>query len=173
MAMTGPWKVASALATCTADKLLDLSDPVCELPVIWSAHPTPADVCDCECDGGHGQGWVRYAQLTPMPRPAKLAHNSSCSGGYDATIEIGVHRCAPTLDTTTHPPTRPSVAEQEAYAKARMKDMRALMAAWTCCDALQSADVTGELMQIVPTGPQGGCGGVVLTGRLRLTGCPC
>ena len=52
MAMTGPWKVASALATCTAEKLVDISDPVCELPVIWSSHPAPADVCDCECAGG-------------------------------------------------------------------------------------------------------------------------
>lgn len=173
MAMTGPWKVASALATCTAEKLVDISDPVCELPVIWSDHPAPADVCDCECDsGGHGQGWVRYVQLAPVPRPSKFPPGQ-CTGGYDATIEVGVHRCAPTLDNTTNPPKRPDVAEQEAYAQARMRDMRALIAAWTCCQVLEEADVGGDLLQVVPTGPQGGCGGVVLTGRLQLTGCPC
>lgn len=166
--MKAPWKIISALRACVADRLLEMSTPVCELPIIWSAHPDPADMCDCTCDTGHGQGWVRYTRLVPRPRPAKLPMGS-CGAGWSATVEVGVHRCAPTGVGDD----RPTMAEKEAYAQAMVKDMRALIAAWECCDWFTDHDVERAAIDVSPLGPQGGCGGVLAVGQIMLPGCSC
>lgn len=169
MAVKAPYKVLQALRQCVADRLATVSTPVCELPIIWSDHRDPADICDRECDnGGSGQGWIRLVRMAPRPRPAKFPP-SGCGAGWTATVEVGVHRCAPAGVKDE----RPTPQEKEAYAQARLKDMRALLAAWECCDWFTEHEVDRTALEVVPTGPQGRCGGVIATGQIELTGCSC
>ncbi|WP_435111316.1 hypothetical protein [Nocardiopsis synnemataformans] len=168
MGMTSPWKVTQALRQCVADKLATMSVPVCELAIIWSGHRDPADVCDCTCQAGNGQGWVRIMSITPKPTPAKIPLGG-CSGGWIMRIEVGVHRCAPTGVGED----RPTVEAKDAYAKAMMADARALMAAWACCDWHDKHEIRRGVNEVVPVGPQGGCGSVIVVGQVELDGCPC
>lgn len=166
MSTKAPYKILNALRGCVVEHLFEISTPVCELPIIWSDHRDPADACDCDCaDGGTGQGWIRYTRLAPKPVAAKLAH-TRCGGGWVATVEVGIHRCAPAGVKNE----RPTPQEKELYAQDRIKDMRALLAAWECCDWFAEHDVTRQAVEVIPTGPQGGCGGVIATGQIELSG---
>lgn len=91
---------------------------------------------------------------------------------WDVTVEMGVWRCALTLDETTGAPPNDEVYDQ--HTRQMMTDSRALTSAWGCCEWLEDRDITAQVDTVYPLGPAGGCVGVAAVGRLTLPGCdPC
>lgn len=166
-----PWQVLDGLRTCVATQLITTSRPVCNLPIIWGSSPLPAQRCDCTCDnGGQGEGWIRYTALTNIPGPGRSPYGACPSPGWDAQIEVGVWRCALTLDDAGNPP---SDGDYDDHTQLMLDDVRALTRAWECCSWWSDARVDRVLNTVTPVGPSGGCVGVVASGMVRLSGCGC
>ena len=166
-----PWQVLDGLRTCVATQLVETSRPVCNLPIIWGSAPLPAQRCDCQCaDGGEGEGWIRYTALTNVPGPGRGTYTNCPSPGWDAQVEVGVWRCALTLDEAGNPP---SDDDYDAHTQLMLDDMRALMQAWECCTWWKENRADRVLNQVVPSGPAGGCVGVIASGMVRLNRCLC
>lgn len=172
----GTWQLLDGLRTCLVGELIKKSRPVCNLPVIWGSSPLPAQRCDCTCeDGGEGEGWVRLVSSTPIPPPtgtnrARIAMTGCGTLGWDLRIEFGVWRCAPTLDDQGNPP---GDEEYAVHTKHMLADMHALQSAWDCCEWLKNSTSGKSFDSIIPSGPMGGCSGVIGTGVIRLEGCGC
>lgn len=169
--MNGIRTTLEALRTCLATHLVTMARPVCHLPIIWGAAPLPAQRCDCECDhDGQGEGWLRVVSFTALPGAGR-GHYSGCPGaGWEAVIEAGLWRCALTLDEAGNPPPD---TDYDAHTRLMLADARALTAAWECCTWFTDKGVDRVLNTVVPSGPSGGCVGVIATGRVRLGGCGC
>lgn len=166
-----PWQVLEGLRSCVATQLVTTSRPVCNLPIIWGSSPLPAQRCDCTCaDGGQGEGWIRYTALTNVPGPGRGPYNACPSPGWDAQIEVGLWRCALTLDEAGNPP---SDADYDELTQLMLDDVRALTRAWECCDWWRETRIDRALNSVVPSGPSGGCVGVIASGMVRLGGCGC
>lgn len=179
--------VLNALRECLRAQLVDVGNPVCHLPVIWGDSPLPAQRCDCECGAwGNGEGWVRITRVEQTPRlPGRTAGRRPgagsrywpdvCSGGvlvWDTQIEMGVWRCAPTLDGTTGAP--PGDDEYDAHTQTILNDMAALTRTWACCTYLQDREIPHQVETVVPSGPAGGCSGAIASGRVEIEEChPC
>lgn len=169
--MNGIRKTLEGLRACLATHLVTMSRPVCNLPIIWSDHPLPAQRCDCECaDGGQGEGWLRVVSFTGLPGPGRGRYGGCPGAGWEAVIEVGLWRCALTLDEQGNPPAD---ADFDAHTRLILADARAVTAAWECCDWFDEHDVDRVLNTVAPSGPSGGCVGVIATGRVRLGGCGC
>lgn len=168
--MKGIRRAMEALRECLATHLVTVQRPVCHMPLLWADHPLPAQRCDCTCPGGgQGEGWIRVVSFTGLSGAGR-GLGGCPNGGWDAVVEIGLWRCAPTLDDAGNVPED---EEFDTYTRGMLTDARALTAAWECCDWFKAAGVDRRLEQVVPSGPQGGCAGVIATGRIRLDGCGC
>lgn len=165
------WPLLDALRSSAAYQLGWVRRPVCAFDVYLADHPIPADQCTCTCaDGGQGAAWVRVVganTLLGVPG-ARPPINNSCSGTeLLLLVEIGVHRCAPTLNGKE----LPTPAEYETYSRGIAHDLLALHRAFLCADWLQKHDIGWQLNQLTPTGPQGGCGGAYAQAQLVLGNC--
>jgi len=179
--------VLNALRECLRSQLVNVGNPVCHLPVIWGEAPLPAQRCDCDCGSGrNGEGWVRVTRVEQTPRlPGRGSGRRNtggsrywpdvCSGGvrvWDTQIEMGVWRCAPTLDDVTGAP--PSDEEHDAHTQLTLNDLAALARTWACCTWLQDREYPHQVETITPSGPSGGCSGVIAAGRVEIEECyPC
>lgn len=160
-------KLTRSLRECFVSELLRRSRPVCFLPIRWGATPLPAQRCDCTCeDGGEGEGWVRIVSTAPVVAGRPRAGCGVVA--WDVRVELGLWRCAPSLGEDG---SVPSDAIYDAHASQMHKDVLAIQGVFTCCDWLAQADYVVET--ISPSGPNGGCVGVIGTAVIRLGGCGC
>lgn len=165
------WGMARSLRECLASELIRRERPVCHLPIIWGSSPLPAQRCDCTCEGGgEGEGWVRVTTLAPIAAQARARTGGCGVLGWDVRVELGVWRCAPTPDDNLNPPTD---AEYDRFAQAMFKDTMAIQAALTCCSWFQDKGISHAVDPITPSGPLGGCAGVIGATNVRFNGCGC
>ncbi len=162
--MTTIYRLADELRRSAATQLGRAGRGVCRFPVVFGDHPAPADNCDCDCDEGTGTAWIRWVGSKPA-HGGRAAAMPDCATGWDATIELGVHRCAPTLDEAGDPP---SDDEHDQHAAALDCDAEALRAAVVSCDYLARHSITWRFAEQQPLGPSGGCSGVVLHATFTL-----
>lgn len=119
------------------------------------AGPPPADWC-CRHTGpdgtdGEGMAWVRLVRRYPSTRfPAPDTTPARCGASWAVDVELGVYRCAHTLDDQGNPPT---AAEMTADALMVNDDAHSLLRA--AC-RVRWPYVIGAW---TPLGPSGGCVG--------------
>lgn len=119
--------------------------------------PPPADRCDCLCDGGQGQAWVRWVRDQPVQASGGRGRRHCQAFRTVKVIEAGVYRCVTGVGEDGSPP---SCAGRGEDAMGLVWDRRLLMQAAACCHALQGRQV--ELLSIEPVAVRGGCAGVVM-----------
>lgn len=120
--------------------------------------PPPADRCDCACEGGQGQAWVRWVRDIPYQGAGGQRGRRQCQSFRTLkVIEAGVYRCVSGPGPDGEPP---SCAERERDALGLIWDRRLLMNAVTCCHALRGRQI--ELVSLQPAALKGGCAGVVM-----------
>lgn len=161
-ASTVLWPMLDALRSCAATQLGLVGRPVCRFPLYAADHYFPADDCDCTCDtGGQGVGWARLVTATTQQQGGqRLPPGCAPPNPLAVTVELGVHRCAPTLDPTTKKP--PPDRELDAWTDGMYADLEALWRTWWCCEWLTSNDVTWQITQLANLGPAGGCGAALV-----------
>jgi hypothetical protein len=169
------WPLLNALRTSTAVQLGAFQRPVCEFHIYAAGHPMPADKCDCTCespDGTTGQGsaWVRFVSATTTTNLQGQQYVPRACGGGELmiTVEVGVYRCAPTLNPPDAEPDPQAIAE---YAEGQAKDVVALHRAFHCNQWLADNDSDWQITSIVNNGPEGGCGSTTATAQVMRTDC--
>jgi hypothetical protein len=150
----GP-KLQSFLA-CVCAELSAAGRPVCDCCLVWGAVAPPADFCACDCDGGHGQAFVRVIRLDPQATSNRTAAMKCQPLRVRAWVEAGVYRCVP-MGEDGEPPT---CEERTESAWGFLRDARALRAAVACCNALKGDRI--EFMSQDPANVSGGCSGVMI-----------
>lgn len=123
------WPKLVVLADCLCAEITASVPPVCFCGVL----PGGQLVLDwCGCDGDAcGMAWVRITGI--VPNLGSATATTVCLTTLRATIEVGIARCAPTLDDQGNPP---GVAEQLAAAEQQAADMAAMLRAILCCDGI-------------------------------------
>lgn len=139
--------------------------PVCRCMLLHNFSLPPMDGCDCTCENGRGDGWVRLVRLEPEVS-LNLTHPTVCPTGWLATIELGVYRCVPLDDSPAAMPAQ----QVGDIALEMLADMAALIRVLGCCPALADRDVGVDYWQ--PVGPAGGCAGGTLQIRVAISGGP-
>lgn len=150
-----PWTVMTDLASnlCRELRLADRPEP-CFCGVLGGSI-VPLDYCQPCSDGGKcGMAWVRATSLGHddfvLGRERLRRKSSACATPLFVTLEVGVARCAPTLDEQGD---LPSMAEQFDAAQGQTLDMLAALKAVRCYDSITNYD----LHTWTPMGPEGGC----------------
>ena len=147
------WPQLTRLRDCLCATLDDwgLPEP-CFCGVVAGAM-VPQDYVG-SCTGKQGMAWVRLASVAPMLVYSDTGAAIPCGMPLTATVDVGVTRMAPTLNSRGEPPT---VEQQEAAALLTTNDMSAAHQAITCC--FGSRDV--RVLTWAPLGPDGGVVGGV------------
>lgn len=97
-----------------------------------------------------GMAWVRLNTAAPsIVFPSQDQSLRSCGAPLAYQFEVGIVRCAPTLDDDGSPPT---LEEQFEATRLQMADMEAIRAAIQCC----LPNASKILNSYTPYGPQGG-----------------
>lgn len=149
--------VLSGLTACLCAVLADGGRPACACCLVWGASPPAQDFCACDCDGGHGQAWVRVVRQEPVT--ANQDRRRRCqTWRMQTTIELGVARCVAMVAPDGQ--SAPTCEQREADAWGLVLDQRLLLEAAACCDALSGVQVWPG--PVAPMGPQGGCAGVTV-----------
>lgn len=148
--------VLSGLVACLCAALADGGRPACACCLVWGSSPPAQDFCSCDCDGGHGQAWVRVVRQDPVTQDTRRRRCQTWR--MQTTVELGVARCVAV--TGPNGQSGPTCAQREADAWGLVLDTRLLREAVACCEALQ--DVTVWPGPVTPMGPQGGCAGVTM-----------
>lgn len=117
-----------------------------------------ADFCG-PCDQGKpcGMAWVRMVGITPVPLNVGAGGSpiQRCMPPLDATIEVGIMRCAPLPDEQGN---LPSAQAMLLHAEQTYADMAAALRAITCdCTGFTKGDLVVEGWS--PVSEQGGCSG--------------
>lgn len=172
--MTAPTPLSDSLVAPLLVELRDcvcaelarsIAGPVCRCAIAHSVVTPTMDGCDCECEDGQGDAWVRLVRLEPE-ESLEIVGPSVCPTGWQAVIELGVYRCVPL-------PEEDEVLEEQVVsdtALAALADMNALIRVLGCCTALRDAFTGVEFWQ--PVGPSGGCAGGTLQIRVAISGGP-
>jgi hypothetical protein len=124
------WAVGRLLLDCLCARLADtVGGPVCVCTPI-PGDQAIADYCSAG-PGGVGQAWVRLARVfmtRQFPQPVTTA---PCPDGFwAADYELGVLRCAATLDEQGNPPSPAALAGVAARV---VDDAAAVMETAQCC----------------------------------------
>lgn len=114
-----------------------------------------------------GQVWTRLVQIVPSPVGLQTgalgrAMHACQMPFLQATVELGVLRCAATLDDAGRAPSAREISRDGAQG---IRDMSALLGVLRCSD-----DVA-QLGAWTPVGPNGGCVGGFWTVQMLLSNC--
>lgn len=158
--------ILTDLLDCLTVALVECGAPACSY--FLSAAPTPAADSCCDCGNGEGQAWVALQSIAPQNADLNVA---PCGFEHLATVQVGVLRCAVTLDDRGNPPTPEQLS---AEALAIWRDAALIREAILCCFG-DVHDDRGDyqLGQWVPFPPQGGCIGGAHTVTIRFGDCRC
>lgn len=138
--------------------------PIQPLPCRVATYPGPEvpwDSCEVNAAGDNGQLW---ANLLPT---FSIQGEGSCQV-ITFQAEIGIVRCAATLDDDGNPPTVQQVALDAAQ---QAEDADAIYRAVMCCPSRSEAVRSMILSAWRPVGPSGGCAGGIWTVRGVLNVC--
>jgi hypothetical protein len=139
-----------ALLECLCTAVEEVG-PVCYCGPYFGGD-TPLDHCE-ECSGGKcGQAWVRLVQAYPSSSFPNPDADGNCAMPLAYEWEVGVARCAPSMDVDGSAPTRD---ENLATTVQQYEDMRAMRKAIQCC--FGSDDVDYILGPYTPGVVLGGC----------------
>lgn len=132
---------------------------VCACTVMWSA-VTMLDFCgpEIDCEGGCGQGWVRFVGVAPDP--AIDVRAMRCTMAFQVTLEVGIGRCSATMDESALQMEMPDPDSYLADMLTGAEDMDVLTQAVLCCNERHRADKI-SILSVEPFGPEGGCFGTV------------
>lgn len=99
-----------------------------------------------------GQMWVRVVDYGPPSgaRQVRKADGSLCAMRRQATIELGMLRCAAVVDDHGNPPTEEELNEDGAQVLADAEGLWMLLS----CEVK-----VREVLRWTPVGPNGGCVG--------------
>jgi hypothetical protein len=149
---------------------LDTAFDACGKPVCRAfltaatAQYVPIDNC-CQCLTGEGQLWVAVGRTEPMNTTG--AGVISCTTNFEATINVGIARCAATVDSQGNPPDPDLISTQALAALRDMKTMYRAISDWI------SNSLNGDIHQVTigawTPSVQGGCqvGSIDLTFRFE------
>lgn len=150
------------LASCLCAEIArsDLPEP-CFCGVL-AGDNVPLDYCS-PCEDSCGMAWVRMTtalsttSIASSPFATGAGAGGSGCGVLEASVEVGIARCAPGPDSDGNFPT---MADQLAAVELNMADAAAALRAIKCCFT-NSRDYT--VVNWLPFGPTGGCLGGVWT----------
>jgi len=143
------WPLLLDLASCLGREITDSALPEpCFVGILPGAN-VALDYCQ-ECGDKCGMAWVRLTSIRPSGASAELSN--PCGGPLEASIEVGISRCAP-MGSEGEPPT---MAEQLESAQLMMADQSAALRAIRCC---MGRERDFDLGAWTPMGPMGGCVG--------------
>ncbi|MFF2650602.1 hypothetical protein [Streptomyces sp. NPDC058045] len=148
--------VLSGLVACLCATLTDGGRPACACCLVWGNQPAQ-DFCACDCDGGHGQAWVRVVRQEPVDTDQQRRRRCQ-TWRMQTIVEVGVARCVAVVAEDGQ--SAPTCAQRESDAWGLVLDQRLLREAVACCEALQDVQVWPGT--VTPMGPQGGCAGVIM-----------
>lgn len=151
-------ELLQSFLACVCAELSAAGRPACVCCLVWGDTQPAADFCDCDCEGGTGQAWIRVVRLDPAATNNRVQMKKCQPMRLRVWVEAGVYRCVPVVgpDGTS----APTCEERSESAWGFIKDARALRTAVACCDAL--GDRVIEFMGQDPIGNLGGCAGVAL-----------
>lgn len=124
--------------------------------------PGQAAAWDVNCDG---QLWVRLASMAPNPTasPGRVPGAGVCAVPFwVATIELGIIRCAATMDNKGNAPKPPRITEDGVQT---VDDMSVLLG------VIQCSDFTRSISSWTPRGPEGGYTGGYWEFTVDMTNC--
>jgi len=152
--------ILSGLTACLCASLADGGRPACACCLVWGDGPPAQDFCSCDCDGGHGQAWVRVVRQEAVP--SRQRQTRCLAWRMQTVIELGVARCVAVVAADDQ--SAPTCEQREADAWGLVLDMRLLRQAVACCDVLNDRTSGVQVMPgpVTPTGPRGGCAGVTM-----------
>lgn len=152
-------ELAVALSGCLCGELTKAGRPVCFCGLYHGQTQPPADFCDCTCETGQGQAWVRLVRTVPY---GLSQGGGMCGYGWSAVFEIGVYRCVE-VPSDGKPDDATGMSRD---ALAGWADAAVLRRTVACCEALRDQDVTPGSW--FPLGPSGGCAGGYMTVEVSL-----
>lgn len=134
------------------------------LNVAWDSCGASGDG-ECGCGGGkEGQLWANITTMETVPDAGNCER-------IIWTADVGIVRCAATLDDDGNPP---EVEAEEHDAWQQAADADRIRYAIRCCESRSDAIRDVELVTWTALGPDGGCvgGAWTIRGILDECGCP-
>jgi hypothetical protein len=155
--------ILNRLLDCLAASMEACQVPPCRL-FLSTDSVVPWDVC-CECGDGVGQAWVNVSSIVAMLDDQQ--RGMSCAPIFEATVKVGILRCALTQDDAGNPPEPIDLTEQALkILRDRALINQAIFSCWS--STIESDDWTiGDWTGL---GPQGGCVGGQVTLTVRFNG---
>lgn len=155
--------ILSRLLDALAQSMTDCGTPPCRL-FLSTDTVVPWDMC-CECTDGVGQAWVNVTSIEPIL--SSPSHGQQCPPVFEATVRVGILRCALTQDDGGAAPDPMDLTEQTlAILQDRALIQRAIFQIWSF--TIEADDWTiGNWLGL---GPQGGCVGGQVTLTVRFNG---
>lgn len=127
--------------------------PVCRA-FLTAAAPqyVPIDTC-CLCSSGEGQAWVAVGRTSPMNQSS--AGLVPCITNFEAEVQVGVARCAATVDSQGNAPDPDLISTQALAAMRDRKTMYSAIYDWMNTQGIDIHDVTvGDWLPSVAGGCQ-------------------
>lgn len=156
--------ILDQFVTCVCAELTAGGRPTCACCLVWGNTNPPADFCDCSCEAGSGQAWVRVMRWDPAPTVSQNIRRQCQAWRYRVWLEAGVYRCVSAVsDSQGNPPT---CEQRAADAWGLLTDARLLRTAAACCAAFKNKTV--EFISEEPTGVLGACSGVFIQFTVEL-----
>lgn len=149
--------VLDQFVACVCAELTAGGRPPCACCLVWGNTQPPADFCDCSCDGGNGQAWVRVMRFDPAATNSPQVRRRCQPWRTRVWLEAGVYRCVSGGGDQGEAPT---CEERTADAWGLLADARMLRQAAACCAAFKDRPV--DFLSQEPTGVLGGCSGVMV-----------
>lgn len=159
-----PW--AALMRDCVCASLeASVGGPVCQC-MLTAGTSTAYDNC-CQ-----GQAWIRVVSVYPSKSfPTPDGSRFRCDHQMMAAeLEIGVVRCAPTMDDDGNPPSVQAIEESFRVVHSdRVRVMRAL----SCCFRPEQGCEVINIGQWTPVAEQGGCVGGMTDVTISFNDCDC
>ena len=173
--MNGPvdpvWDKAEELLSCVEEHL-SLYGAAPQRSFIAPGNPPAWDVC-CSSGQGEGMAWVQITEVFPADNfPAAQTGAMRCNYAEQGVrLNVGVLRCAATLDDQGRPPSTQRLMTDAAKVQ---RDRAIVNEAIRCCFLADAEPGTFVVGTFTPLGPQGGCvgGSTSLQIAVPLIRCP-
>lgn len=162
------WDKLETLKACFCAELENsLGGPVCECAIVAGTNAVFDNCCA-------GTAWLLVQEVYPSDAfPSQNGDRVRCdTHSQAATIELGVVRCAPSVDDRGNPPT---LHQKEQSARVIHSDRVRMMKAVRCCFTPEQGCDDIVFGGWVPVSEQGGCigGSMTVTISLGTYGCEC
>lgn len=145
------------LSQCLCQELENAGLPKPCFCGILTGSDVAADYCSCDSVKACGMAWVRLVEVHPIEllATAGASPRQPCMPPLEATVEVGVLRCAPMPDDQGN---MPDPQKMLLHAQMTYADMAASLKAITCdCTGFPRGDLLVDSWN--PVSEAGGCSG--------------